>query len=62
MAWLANTIRGLRDQGRTIVMSVHGESALSQLATRAVRLDNGTLMADTRAGSTFQNVFAMGEA
>jgi heme exporter protein A len=62
MAWLTNAIRGLRDQGRTIVMSVHGESALSQLATRAARLDNGTLIADTRAGSTFQNVFAMGDA
>ena len=62
IAWLANTIRGLRDQGRTIVMSVHGESALSQLATRAARLDAGALTADTRAGSTFQNVFAMGDA
>jgi len=62
MAWLVNGIRSLRDQGRTIVMSVHGESALSQLATRAARLEAGTLIADTRAGSTFQNVFAMGEA
>jgi len=52
----------LRDQGRTIVMSVHGESALSQLATRAARLDAGALIADTRAGATFQSVFAMGEA
>jgi ABC-type multidrug transport system ATPase subunit len=62
MAWLVNSIRGLRDQGRTIVMSVHGESALSQLATRAARLDAGALIADTRGGSTFQNVFAMGDA
>jgi ABC-type multidrug transport system ATPase subunit len=62
MAWLANRIRGLRDQGRTIVMSVHGESALSQLATRAVRLDAGSLIADTRAGATFRAVFALGEA
>ena len=62
MVWLTNRIRELRDQGRTIVINVHGESALSQLATRAARLDAGTLVADTRAGATFQSVFAMGEA
>jgi len=59
-AWLTNTVRGLRDEGRTIVMSVHGESALSQLATRAARLDAGALVADTRSGATFQSVFGMG--
>jgi heme exporter protein A len=57
-AWLVSTVRGLRDEGRTIVMCLHGESALSQLATRAARLDAGALVADTRAGATFQNVFA----
>jgi len=62
MAWLVNTVRGLRDEGRTIVMSVHGESALSQLATRATRLDAGALCADTRSGATFQAVFAGGES
>ena len=62
MAWLVKTVRGLRDEGRTIVMSVHGESALSQLATRAARLEAGALIADTRAGATFQTVFAGGEA
>jgi ABC-2 type transport system ATP-binding protein len=61
MAWLTNTVRGLRDEGRTIVMSVHGESSLSQVATRAARLEAGTLISDTRAGATFQNVFAGGE-
>jgi ABC-type multidrug transport system ATPase subunit len=60
-ARLVNTIRQLRDEGRTIVMSVHGESELSRLATRAVRLDAGALIADTRDGATFQNVFATGE-
>ena len=62
MAWLVNTVRGLRDEGRTIVMSVHGESALSQLATRAMRLDAGVVFADTRSGATFQAVFAGTEA
>jgi ABC-type multidrug transport system ATPase subunit len=61
-AWLTNTVRALRDEGRTIVMSVHGESELSRLATRAVRLDAGALVADTRAGATFQSVFASGGA
>ena len=61
-SWLVDTVRRLRDEGRTIVMSLHGESALSQLATRAARLDAGTLVADTRAGATFQNVFAAAEA
>lgn len=62
IAWLTATIRTLRDQGRTIVMSVHGESSLSQLATRAARLDAGAMIADTRNGATFQSVFAMGVA
>ena len=61
-AWLVYTVRSLRDEGRTILMCVHGESALSQLATRAARLDAGSLVADTRAGATFQNVFATAEA
>jgi len=60
--WLTATIRQLRDLGRTIVMSVHGESSLSQLATRAARLDAGVLIADTRNGATFQTVFASGAA
>ncbi len=59
-SWLTDTVRGLRDEGCTIVMSVHGESDLSRMATRAARLDAGTLVADTRAGATFQSVFAMG--
>ena len=61
-AWLVSTIRFLRDEGRTIVMCLHGESTLSQLATRAARLDAGALVADTRAGATFQNVFGTAEA
>lgn len=60
--WLVNTVRCLRDEGRTIVTCVHGESALSQLATRAARLDAGMLVADTRGGATFQNIFATVEA
>ncbi len=36
VAWLAATLRNLRDAGCTILMSLHGESEISALATRAV--------------------------
>ena len=51
ITWLANALRGMRDAGRTILMSLHGESEISALATRAVRLDAGSVVADTRTGS-----------
>lgn len=49
ITWLAHALRGIRDAGRTILMSLHGESEISALATRAVRLDAGSVVADTRA-------------
>lgn len=54
--WLANTLRQMRDEGRTILMSVHGESEISALATRAVRLDAGSLVADTLAGANMHSI------
>lgn len=51
ITWLAHALRGIRDAGRTILMSLHGESEISALATRAVRLDAGSVVADTRASS-----------
>ena len=51
ITWLAGSLRRMRDAGRTILMSLHGESEISALATRAVRLDAGAIVADTRAGS-----------
>jgi ABC-2 type transport system ATP-binding protein len=56
ITWLANTIRGMREAGRTILMSVHGGSEVSALATRAVRLDAGSVVADTRAGANFHSI------
>ncbi len=47
----------MRDGGCTIVMSLHGESEVARLATRAVRLDAGSVVADTHSGATFQSVF-----
>jgi ABC-type multidrug transport system ATPase subunit len=56
--WLTGKLRDLRDSRCTIVMSLHGESQVARLATRAVRLDAGSVVADTRSGATFQSVFA----
>src|SRR5579885_1533085 len=50
VSWLAGTLRNLRDAGCTIVMSVHGESEVAALATRAVRLEAGRVAADRRQG------------
>jgi ABC-type multidrug transport system ATPase subunit len=55
--WLTGQLRKLRDSGCTILMSLHGESEVAGLATRAVRLDAGSVVADTRSGATFQSVF-----
>jgi heme exporter protein A len=55
--WLAGHLAKLRDSGRTILISLHGQSEVARLATRAVRLDAGGVVADTRSGATFQSVF-----
>ena len=62
ITWLANALRGMRDAGRTILMSLHGESEISMLATRAVRLDAGSVVADTRAGSDMHAILTFAGA
>lgn len=61
-AWLAETLRRMRDAGCTIVMSLHGESEISALATRAIRLDAGAIVADTRAGADVRSILAFADA
>ena len=61
-AWLAGAIRRLRDSGRTILMSLHGESEISSLGTRAIRLDAGSVVADTRTGATFRSILTFADA
>ena len=62
ITWLANALRRMRDAGRTILMSLHGESEISALATRAVRLDAGSVVADTRAGSEMRAILTFAGA
>jgi len=62
VGWLAEKLRGLRDSGRTILMSLHGESEISTLATRAIRLDAGAVVADTRTGANFRSILTFANA
>jgi heme exporter protein A len=62
ITWLADTLRRMRDAGRTILISVHGESEISALATRAVRLDAGSVVADTRAGANMHSILTFAGA
>jgi len=62
ITWLANALRRMREEGRTILLSVHGESEISALATRAVRLDAGSVVADTKAGANLHSVLTFAGA
>jgi len=61
-SWFAETLRRLRDSGRTVLMSLHGKSEVSTLATRAIRLDAGAVVADTRTGANFRSILAFANA
>jgi ABC-type multidrug transport system ATPase subunit len=62
VGWLAATLRQLRGTGRTILMSLHGESEISMLATRAIRLDAGLIVADTRTGAEVRSILTFADA
>jgi heme exporter protein A len=62
ITWLAESLRRLRDAGRTIAMSLHGESEISALATRAIRLDAGSVVADTRTGANLRAILTFAGA
>jgi heme exporter protein A len=62
ITWLAGTLRRFRDAGRTILMSLHGESEISALATRAIRLDAGSVVADTRTGANLGSILTLADA
>jgi heme exporter protein A len=58
IAWLSATLRGMRDAGCTLLMSLHGESEISGIATRGIRLDAGSVVGDTNAGAAMATVLA----
>ena len=60
--WFAQTVRHLRDSGHTILMSLHGESEVSGLATRAIQLDAGAVVADTQTGANFRSIIVFANA
>ena len=61
-AWLVGTLRRLCDAGCTMLMSLHGESEISSLATRGIRLDAGRVVADTRTGATLQSILRFADS
>jgi heme exporter protein A len=62
VAWLASKLLELKQAGCTMVMSLHGESEISALATRGVRLEAGAVVADTKAGVAMESIFRFGSS
>ena len=63
ITWLANALREMDRAGGTILMSLHGESEISALATRAVHIDAGKIIADTNTGgASLRSVLTFGAA
>lgn len=60
IAWLAKTLGQVNRAGCTVVMSLHGESEISALATRAVQLDAGSVVADTKTGASLRSILTFG--
>jgi len=62
ISWLARTLGEVNRAGCTVVMSLHGESEISALATRAVQLDAGAVVADTKSGAALRSILSFGGA
>ena len=60
ISWLAKSLGEVHRAGCTVVMSLHGESEISALATRAVRLDGGSVVADTTSGASLHSILTFG--
>jgi heme exporter protein A len=58
ISWLAKTLGEVKRSGCTVVMSLHGESEISALATRAVQLDSGSVVADTKTGAALGSILS----
>jgi heme exporter protein A len=62
ISWLAKTLGEVNRSGCTVVMSLHGESEISALATRAVQLDAGSVVGDTKTGASLHSILTFGGA
>jgi heme exporter protein A len=62
VTWLARTLEQLRDSGCTMLMSLHGESEISALATRGIRLEAGVVAADSAAGADLKSILTFAAA
>ncbi len=62
ISWLAKTLGDVNRNGCTVVMSLHGESEISALATRAVQLDAGSVVADTKTRASLHSILTFGGA
>jgi heme exporter protein A len=62
ITWLANKLAELHRGGCTVVMSLHGESEISALATRAIQIDAGAVIADTTSGAALHSILNCGGA
>ena len=62
ISWLAKMLVAVNRAGCTVVMSLHGESEISAVATRAIQLDAGSLVADTHSGSSLNAILTCGGA
>jgi len=61
VSWLAGALRAMKGQGRTMVMSLHGESEISALASRGIRLEAGSVVADTQSGANLKSILTFAE-
>ncbi len=62
ITWLAKTLSGIHRSGCTVIMSLHGESEISAIGTRAIQLDSGSIVADTATGAAFYSIITCGGA
>jgi heme exporter protein A len=62
ISWLAKTLGAVNRAGCTVVMSLHGESEISALATRAIQLDAGSVVSDTNTGASLHSILTFGGA
>jgi heme exporter protein A len=59
-AWLAGILASLRSAGATILMSSHGQSESVALATRAIEMRGGAVIADSAAGEDLRSIIERG--